>query len=269
MPTFIERVWDPDGDVGQLGRKDRAPGRYLAYVPDELGALRGSEMRRATAEDALAVLARADERIGSRAAYLNHLLIRSESISSSWIEGNRVTPKRLAIAEALEQGPRVALDVIGNVRATEDAIAALADRARPITTADIEDLQHVIEPSLQRGLRAEQNWVGGTGWSPLRAEFVPPPETEVPRLVADLAAVRHGNLRQPCRARRDRARAVRDDPPVHRRQRPHRSCPHSHGAASRRRAAQRADPDQHRVRRRHRHVHRGSHRLPRRSAADR
>jgi Fic family protein len=36
-------------------------------------------------------------------------------------------------------------------------------------------------------MRREQNWVGGPGWSPLRAAFVPPPESDVPRLVADLA----------------------------------------------------------------------------------
>ncbi|MEU1970935.1 Fic family protein [Microbacterium sp. NPDC019599] len=188
MPQWIERLWGP-ADEGQLSRRDRAPGRYLAYVPDELGAtlpVLGAEAQSA-AEDALAALARADERIGARAGYLNHLLIRSESISSSWIEGNRVTPKRLAIAEALQYGPRVALDVIGNVRATEAAIAALADPARPITTGDIEQLQHVIEPSLKPGLRTKQNWVGGSGWSPLRAEFVPPPESEVARLVDDLA----------------------------------------------------------------------------------
>jgi len=139
------------------------------------------------AEDALAVLARADERIGERGRYLNHLLIRSESISSSWIEGNRVTPKRLAIAELLHQGPRQALDVVANVRATEAAIDSLADRARVVTTESIVSLQHVIEPRLEPGLRREQNWVGGPGWSPLRAAFVPPPETEVPRLVDDLA----------------------------------------------------------------------------------
>jgi Fic family protein len=158
-------------------------------VPDELGERLpelGPEARSA-AEDALNVLARADERIGQQGRYLNHLLIRSESISSSWIEGNRVTPKKLAIAELLEHGPRVALDVVANVRATEDAIDVLADRARPIAPADIETLQHVIEPGLSPGLRTEQNWVGGTGWSPLRADFVPPPESEVTRLVADLA----------------------------------------------------------------------------------
>ncbi|MGB2951461.1 MAG: Fic family protein [Rhodococcus sp. (in: high G+C Gram-positive bacteria)] len=188
MGEYVERLWHPD-DAGGLGRKDRMPGRYLAYVPDELGdrlPTLGAEAQGA-AEDALAVLARADERIGSRGRYLNHLLIRSESISSSWIEGNRVTPKRLAIAELLNQGPRQALDVVANVRATEAAIAELADWERAITTDDIVDLQHVIEPRLTRGLRQEQNWVGGPGWSPLRAAFVPPPESEVPRLMADLA----------------------------------------------------------------------------------
>lgn len=188
MARFVERLWNPT-DHGQLSRRDRAAGHYLAYVPDELGSAlpRIGNEAQAAAEDALAVLARADERIGSRASYLNHLLIRSESISSSWIEGNRITPKRLAVAELLQHGPRVALDVIGNVRATEDAIDALADPSHVIDVVDIEDLQHVIEPTLQRGLRTEQNWVGGAGWSPLRADFVPPPESEVERLVSDLA----------------------------------------------------------------------------------
>ncbi len=188
MAEYVERLWHPD-DGGGLSRKDRASGRYRAYVPDELGdrlPKLGTDAQ-AAAEDALAVLARADERIGPRGRYLNHLLIRSESISSSWIEGNRVTPERLAIAELLHEGSRQALDVVANVRATEAAIAGLADRGRAITVGDIVDLQHVIEPRLQRGLREEQNWVGGPGWSPLRAAFVPPPEGEVPRLVADLA----------------------------------------------------------------------------------
>jgi len=188
VARYVELLWNPQ-DAGGLSRRDREPGRYRAYIPDELGERLpqlGSQAASA-AEDALAVLARADERIGSRGRYLNHLLIRSESISSSWIEGNRVTPKRLAVAELLHQGNRAALDVVANVRATEDAIAGLADRGRVIATEDIEDLQHVIEPSLERGLRREQNWVGGPGWSPIRAEFVPPPEGEVHRLVDDLA----------------------------------------------------------------------------------
>ncbi|WP_104162414.1 Fic family protein [Cryobacterium sp. N22] len=188
MAHYVDRLWNPE-DTAHLVRKDRTPGRYRAYVPGELGE-HVPQLGRAAqqaAEDALSVLARADERIGQRGGYLNHLLIRSESISSSWIEGNRITPKKLAIAELLQQGQRVALDVVANVRATDEAIADLADRGRPVTTADIERLQHIIEPRLELGLRTEQNWVGGPGWSPIRADFVPPPETEVPRLVDDLA----------------------------------------------------------------------------------
>ena len=118
---------------------------------------------------------------------LNHLLIRSESISSSWIEGNRLSPKKLAIAERFQHGDRVALDVIANVRATENAIDEIADPSRAITVRDIEELQHSIEPRLEPGLRTTQNWVGGPGNSPLRADFVPPPAAEVKRLVANLA----------------------------------------------------------------------------------
>lgn len=190
MAHYVERLWRPGDSNAQLSRRDKRPGSFQAYVPDELGTSLpelGADARDA-AESALQTLSRADERIGSQGRFLSHLLIRSESISSSWIEGNRVTPKKLAIAEALQHGPRVALEVIANVRATEQAIDVLSDRGRVITRTDIEDLQHTIEPGLAHGLRREQNWVGGPGWSPLRAEFVPPPEDDVPRLVDDLAA---------------------------------------------------------------------------------
>src|SRR5680860_134292 len=113
MAHYVDLLWNPE-DTAHLVRKDRAPGHYRAYVPDELGEhlpQLGREAQQA-AEDALAVLARADERIGQRRGHLNHLLIRSESISSSWIEGNSISPKQLAIAELLQQGQRVALDVV-------------------------------------------------------------------------------------------------------------------------------------------------------------
>ena len=190
MAHYVERIWDPtDGETYGLSRKDRARGVYQAFVPDELGTelpALGAEANE-RAQEALVALTRADERLGEHGAFLAHLLVRSESISSSWIEGNRVTPKKLAIAESLNQGTKTARDVIANVTATEAAIAELADVTQPITVGDIEDLQHVIEPGLARGIRQAQVFVGGTGYSPLRADFVAPPEWEVPRLLADLA----------------------------------------------------------------------------------
>lgn len=190
MPYTVELRWTPPNPAG-LSKKNRASGTYRAYLPDELAITLpelGAKAQYA-AEEAAVVLARLDERISSSGStYLNHLLIRSESISSSWIEGNRLSPKKLAIAERLKYGDRVALDVIANVRATENAIDEIADPLRAISVKDIEDLQHSIEPRLAFGLREAQNWVGGPGNSPLRAEFVPPPPAEVPRLVANLAA---------------------------------------------------------------------------------
>lgn len=190
MPYTVECHWTPPNPAG-LSKKDRASGTYRAYVPDELVITLpdlGPEAKLA-ADEAAIVLARLDERISSSdSTYLNPLLIRSESISSSWIEGNRLSAKKLAIAERLKYGDRVALDVNANVRATENAIDEIADPFRPITVKDIEDLQHSIEPRLAFGLREAQNWVGGPGNSPLRAEFIPPPAAEVPRLIANLAA---------------------------------------------------------------------------------
>ncbi|WP_245643428.1 Fic family protein [Sanguibacter suarezii] len=188
MAHYVELVWNPR-DSAHLSRKDLAPGRYRTFVPDELRSHlpRVGQPAHQAAEDALGALARADERIGARGRCLHHLLIRSESTSSSWIEGNRVTPKKLAVAELLSSGTRVAFDVVANVLATEEATTDLADRTRPVTTADIEHLQHVIVPSRVPGLRTEQNWAGGPGWSALRADVVPPPESEAGRLVDDLA----------------------------------------------------------------------------------
>ena len=189
MPYTVELHWSPPSTAG-LSRNDRASGTYHAYVSDELPRKLPALSPEATAaaDEAALVVARLDERIRSSGSrYLNHLLILSESISSSWIEGNRLSPKKLAIAELLQHGDRVALDVIANVRATEHAIDAFSDPAQHVTVADIVNPQHTIEPRLEPGLRTEQNRVGGPGNSPLRADFIPPPPSEVPRLIANLA----------------------------------------------------------------------------------
>lgn len=161
--------------------------RFRPYeLPLELPGL--GDAATSAAADAAVTLARLDERVrSSKSLYLNHLLIRSESLSSSWIEGNRLAPKKLSIAEHLRHGDRVALDVIANVRATAKSIDELSDPDKPVTVSDIEDLQHSIEPRLEARSRTEQNWVGGPGNCPMRAEFVPPPPTEVPRLIENLA----------------------------------------------------------------------------------
>ena len=188
MATLIERLWSPT-DTSHLSSKDKKPGRYLAYVPNELPSELPAISAEANAlsEQAHQALIRADERLATTGGFLNHLLIRSEAISSSWIEGNRVSGKRVALAEVLGRGDATALAVLQNVRQTENALKLLGDPETPLTVRHLEELHHTISPDLSFGLRTVQNWVGGTGWSPLRADFVPPPENEVPRLVANLA----------------------------------------------------------------------------------
>lgn len=188
MAQWVERHWSPSEERVDLSRKDRRRGTYSAFVPVLLnGRLpKISNDLRGDLEAATEALIRADERARNSGQFLHHLLIRSESIASSWIEGNRVTPKRLAVAEVLDHGPQVALDVVANVRATARAIDDLAEPGRRVAADDITALQAVIEPSVP-GLRQVQNWVGGPGNSPLRADFIPPPPEEVPTLVDDLA----------------------------------------------------------------------------------
>lgn len=62
-------MWQPS-DEGLLARRDRQAGTYPAYIPDPLGVdlPRIGPRAQQAAEDALAVPARADERIGARVA---------------------------------------------------------------------------------------------------------------------------------------------------------------------------------------------------------
>lgn len=191
MARWVQRTWQVDGaGAGLLSAADRRPGQFRAYVPDELNGAR-QEFQPATirtTERALQTVARADAQVGSETAFLNRLLIRSESIASSYIEGQVVSPKRLAVADAIGRGDRTALTVMGNVRATEQAVQDLSAPERQVTIADLVALQHLIAPNVPSGVRTVQNWVGGQGFSPLRAAFVPPPPEFVPDLLADLLA---------------------------------------------------------------------------------
>lgn len=186
MGTYVERHWAPRQTFG-LSRRDRAGGSFLAFVPDTLGAAGpgiGVEALSRVA-DAQSAVARADGIVGESGLFLNHLLLRSESIASSHIEGHSISPKRLAVADALGRGKGDALAVIRNLRAMEYAIDVVAEKW-DIDLDDLIELQANIAPHLERGFREEQNWIGGAGYSPLRADFVPPPPEHVVPLLEDL-----------------------------------------------------------------------------------
>jgi len=127
-------------------------------------------------------------------APLARLLLRTESIASSKVEGIQLGTRELARAEArMESRGTVgstALEILANMNAMELAIqhAACAQR---FTTDDIIAIhRRLMESSLHAKIagkiRTGQNWIGGNDYNPCNADFVPPPPDMIGALLSDL-----------------------------------------------------------------------------------
>lgn len=193
MPTFIRRRWEPDPSAGG-GRLDRRGFDYDAYLPDAIASLEltlplalSGELEATT--KALAELQGHAAITGLEA--LSRQLLRAESIGSSRIEGLQISQRRLARAFIdPEAAGETARAVIGNISAMEQAIR-IGTTDTPITVASIQEIHtHLMagtrDAAIGGNIRDGQNWIGGSDWSPRGAEFVPPPESEVPGLLDDL-----------------------------------------------------------------------------------
>ena len=130
---------------------------------------------------------------------LLHLLMRSESIASSRIEGIQVDARVLALAEARRRaGRRVgsrAREVISNVEAMELAIgrAAAVDQLSPHELLSVHEVLMRDHLPTAGQLRTVQNWIGGNDHNPCGADFVPPPPEFVSELMEDLCAFCNAN----------------------------------------------------------------------------
>jgi Fic family protein len=123
---------------------------------------------------------------------LSRQLLRQESVGSSRIEGLMMGQRRLARAEAGVGRDDTARQIVGNVRAMESAIA-LASEPRDFELDDLLEihvrlLDATRDEHLGGVVRKEQNWVGGSAFSPAGAEFIPPPQDALPALLDDLVA---------------------------------------------------------------------------------
>lgn len=115
-------------------------------------------------------------------------LLRTEAIASSRIEGLVVSHHRLALAGVDPGRDALAASVLGNLTALRRALD-LADG--PITVGTILSIHRALlagsaDDAIAGRLRTSQNWIGGRHPNPRGAAFVPPPEDEVERLLADL-----------------------------------------------------------------------------------
>lgn len=196
MARFEERIW-PGDPTGQ-SRADREPFRFRAYVPDPIAdadfPLQGPVARAvAVAEAALLTLNHDADAVASLEPVARQLL-RAESVASSRIEGLEMSHARLARAdhEADTARDETARSVIGNMRAMERAIS-LGETAAPFATEDLLKLHLTLltgtrDEHFAGQVRAKQNWLGGSTYSPRGAEFIPPPPEYVEELLDDLAA---------------------------------------------------------------------------------
>lgn len=163
---------------------------YLAAVPAEIA---DAEVRlpRGTAalvEEASVQIRDFDVELGSDVAPFAAILLRSESASSSQIENLTSGAKQIALTELGEDAGRNATEIVGNVHAMQAAVA-LSDRVDENSILTMHrTLMQVTSPAIAGRWRTEQVWIGGGGYSPHRAVFVPPHAERVPAGIRDLVA---------------------------------------------------------------------------------
>lgn len=193
MGTYGRRFWDSTN-------YGRPSGPYSPYTPDELSGWEfefSGETAGAIARATEALVRFQEQGVAlTDTEPLARLLMRSEAVASSRIEGLSVSAKRLMEHEALEEiGVRARLDsteaaVLANIRAMHDHVFSVGPGG-PVT---LETLQRVDADLLKGGplegmggiVRAEQNWIGGSALDPVGAAYVPPAPEDVPRLLDDL-----------------------------------------------------------------------------------
>jgi Fic family protein len=135
-----------------------------------------------------------NQRSAPALAPLARLLLRTESIASSKVEGMQVDARSLARAEAnLDTGRRAgpeALDILANIDAMEFAIES-ATLDGEIGVARLQAIHAAllardVQANQAGQIRTVQNWIGGNDYNPCGAAFVPPPPEEVSNLLSDL-----------------------------------------------------------------------------------
>jgi Fic family protein len=205
MPgQLVARTWQYDPTADAPARYRRAC-RYDAFIPERL---RG--MKLSLDAEIVGVVSEAEHAIQSlnaaahpALAPLARLLLRTESIASSKVEGMQMATRELARAEAkADVGGRIgadALEILGNIDAMEVAVDQAA-AAPTFTVAEIvaihrQLMRHAPNKHLAGQLRTRQNWIGGNDYNPCGADFVPPPPEEMDALLVDLCdAVNHSAL---------------------------------------------------------------------------
>jgi Fic family protein len=170
--------------------------QYDAFVPPTV-----SELSLEFSGDVVGTVSEAENAIsllnalaGPSLDPLARLLLRTESIASSKVEGMHVDARRLARAESRSDSGRPVSAIEIGVLANIDAMQLAIEDATSVDELDIDQItaiHHVLmknseHPEIAGKIRDVQNWIGGNDYNPCGAAFVPPPPEEVMALLRDL-----------------------------------------------------------------------------------
>lgn len=204
MATWEAARWESTTDSG-VPRAERRAGTYQRYVPDFIDGVGlpvdGGLSRQVTGVERSI---RALNGPGAEGlAGIARFLLRSEAIASSRIEGIAPSAQQVALAE-LGQSETVrgisdqARLVANNMTIVRGATTDLV-QVEFLTVDHIVELHRSLLPDEPRhhGLRAVQNWIGSSSWTPIGAAFVPPDPGRVPELMADLVDYLNGAAHSP------------------------------------------------------------------------
>lgn len=191
----IRLIWRYD-PILYAPAKYRKACAYRAFVPEPLAdltlALDGATA--GVVSDAEGAIRELNAHPHGALAPLARLLLRTESLSSSRVEGLVLGARALARAESRAGvGMRIgstAREVLANVDAMQAAMDAATGEC-PFTAADITDIHrrvmaHAPNRHIAGVVRTVQNWIGGNDYNPCGADFVPPPPEHVVPLLQDL-----------------------------------------------------------------------------------
>jgi Fic family protein len=198
MPgRLIPLIWAADPTMYAPPKYKRAC-QYEAFVPDGIAEMPLSlEARLAglvsEAENALRSI---NDKARPALAPMARLLLRTESIASSKVEGMQLGVRELARAEARAESGQKASTLAMEVLANVDAMILAVEEAAVVERFGIPEIiaiherlmEHAENHTVAGEIRARQNWIGGNDYNPCGADFVPPPPEYVAALLDDLCA---------------------------------------------------------------------------------
>lgn len=198
MGVYQSDYWQPSG--WGMNRRETQGGTYHPYLPDYVSTYDLKlvpDTAAAISQGEAAILALNQQvRYLTNTEPLARLILRSEALASSRIEGLEVNAGKLLEHEALDElGVAHRTDsteaaVMANVTAMNSAVLSMAESEK-VTLSDICTINRMLLKGSRLEntggtLRTEQNWIGGNNVNPVGAAYVPPRPEYVRALMSDL-----------------------------------------------------------------------------------